>query len=271
MRIIANSLPKSGTHLLVKTLELLGLTKQEMGLTGALIRPTSRNIFNRIKVNRRRSLGFDDSDSFSIDLDDINNKVSEAYLRQYLDSIKDNHFVTAHLPYSYRLESYLLDKGFKMIYIVRDPRDVLVSLYNYHKKTFKPYSKELKNINVEKGISNIYNGISRRNANLSPLSNRVKNSIGWFHSSSTPLKFEELIGAKGGSTNKLQFESLNKLISDLGLSDKYDPAKVQGLIFDKSAKTFNKGTVEQYKLSLSISQINEIESDMKNEMKVLGY
>ena len=25
------------------------------------------------------------------------------------------------------------------------------------------------------------------------------------------------------------------------------------------------------KLSLSISQINEIESDMKNEMKVLGY
>ncbi len=130
MRIIANSLPKSGTHLLVRFLELLDLTEHEPGLTGAMIRPSNRNLIKKIiKYQKRTTVS--SSDSYQIDLDCINSRIKGHHLEKYLSNVKDWEFLSAHVPFSSGLDDLFRNKGFKMLYIIRDPRDVLLSYYNH--------------------------------------------------------------------------------------------------------------------------------------------
>lgn len=271
MRVIANSLPKSGTHLIGRVLELVGIEETHKGLTGALIRPTSRNPIKNRMINARKSVKKIE-ESFAIDLDDLNNKVNKNFLDEYCDAIVNGHFVTAHIPYSHKLDCYLNKLGFKVIYIVRDPRDVLVSLYNFHLKDFKPYSKYLKSISAESGINQIYEGMETKGARLSPLTHRVRNSIGWFASKNVlAIKFEDLIGERGGGSKEVQYQTIQSILSFLSI-DKLNLAKeIQDKVFDTEAQTFNKGRVHQYVDVLAEYQVSRLENDLINEMRVLGY
>jgi hypothetical protein len=271
VRVIANSLPKSGTHLIGRVLELVGIEEMHKGLTGALIRPTSRNPIKNYILNRRQNKK-NGEENFSIDLDDLNNIINKKYLDQYFNAIDNGQFITAHVPYSHKLDCYLDKIGFKVIYIVRDPRDVLVSLYNFHLKNFKPYSKVLKSIPTEAGINRIYEGMETKGARLSPLPHRVRNSLGWFNSKNVlAIKFEALIGEKGGGSKELQLQTIQDILSFLSIDTANLAQEIQHKVFDTEAQTFNKGKVHQYVETLAAYQIERLEGDLKNEMKVLGY
>lgn len=271
MKVIANSLPKSGTHLIARALELAGFEQIHRGLTGALIRPTSKNPLKNMRLNSTcRSNG--DEESYSIDLDDLNNKITKQVLDEYLSTIRDGQFVTSHIPYSYKLDCYLYDLGFRMIYIVRDPRDVLVSLYHYHLKDFKPYSRVLVRLSIEQGLNKIYEGMTTKGARLSPLAHRVRNSIGWLSSPNVlPIRFEDLIGEKGGASSKVQCATIDSILEFLSLEKSVLAKEIQDKVFDVGSQTFNKGKIRQYPEILQNYQIARLEGDLVNEMNLLRY
>lgn len=53
MRVIANSIPKSGAHFLSRLLELLGLQEKKPNLAAKMVRLRSKNPIRRSLMERR--------------------------------------------------------------------------------------------------------------------------------------------------------------------------------------------------------------------------
>lgn len=95
MKIICNSWPKAGTHVL---LEFSRIILQE------------GEWYQEVDIK------------YSGDTQDLLRQV-DARIAEH----KDNFAIKGHFPWSPDIERALLDRGFKVLFIVRDPRDVLCS------------------------------------------------------------------------------------------------------------------------------------------------
>ena len=92
-KILANSIPKAGTHLLTRCLTLLpGITDSGLRLRG---------------------------------------RVQDERLQARLRLVGGGCFLPAHIFYTQHREQILSDLGFRMVLIIRDPRDIVVSHYHY--------------------------------------------------------------------------------------------------------------------------------------------
>ena len=249
MGVIANSLPKSGTYVLVRLLELSGMSRSESALTGSLIRSTQRNPIKRFFVKRRKALG--NEAGLQIDLEDLSNKVKTSWLKKYIARIPDNSFIPAHIPYSCELSNFLYKNGFKVIYIIRDPRDVLVSYIN-HQRRDASYPFHDYYINCSKNeamLSVLVTMFSKRGQKRAGLRERITNSMGWIDDKNVcSIKFEELIGSAGGGSNELQRQSIKKILDHIDLNgDEQMINKISENVFYPKAKTFHKGQIGQWR------------------------
>ena len=87
MKLVVNSLPKAGTHLLSKLIKNLGFQEYKPQLSGELIRQTHRNPFKNLQKRRRKPKK--NESGLWIDLDIKNNRVSPAWLQKCLDKIPE--------------------------------------------------------------------------------------------------------------------------------------------------------------------------------------
>ena len=243
MRIIANSLPKAGTHLLVRFLQLAGYEYVRKGLTGALIRSTQRNPIKRYLTSRKRCTS-NDSGCYQIDLDNLGNRIKKKYLDSFINSIPENSFIPAHLPYSEELDCYLSAQRLKVIYIIRDPRDVLLSYYNHqHRDPRYPFHDVFRTLPFEQCYQYILRGMKKGNITLASIKSRVENSIGWFTSDNViGIRFEDLVGEKGGGTRANQINAIQKILSYLEIgSTNSGVERIADHLFYSKARTFFKG------------------------------
>jgi hypothetical protein len=274
MKIIANSLPKSGTHLLVRLLELLSFSEMDRGLTGAMIRPTQRNPWKRFLVNKKRC-SIVEENCFQIDLDDLNNKIKGKYLDQYLEYIKQDSFVTAHVPFSESLKHYLLLKDIKILYISRDPRSVWLSYYNHQLRDPKyPFHDFVKTHSFEESMIHILSGtVSAKGVKLASLNERIKNSYQWAKQKGVcAVTFESLIGAKGGGSSIEQEDALKKILNYLEVS--VDTARMNEIcekIFYTKSETFNKGQIDTWKKVINKDLLRKFDQECGMYLEDLGY
>ncbi len=272
MKVIINSLPKSGTHLVANLFNLLNFTKVPHGLTGALVRLTGRNPINLVKKAARREKNCEIG--LPIDLDIEKNCIKKEWLHKYLNRIGDGSFITAHLPYNEELSDFLASHSFKIIYIYRDPRDVFLSLLNYHtNKSFKPFYKEFQNADLDERINMLINGIRKKNYTLSSFTNRLNRSIGWLKDKNIlKIKFEDLIGPKGKGEIENQKKTLTEILKFIELN--INQEKIEYLlnhIYSKDSKTFNKGKIGEWKTAFSEEQKNNIVNNYKELIIKYGY
>ena len=115
--------------MLSKLIEMLGFKEWEPGLIGALVRETHSNFLRNLQKRSRRPRN--NKNGFWVDLDIENNMVSREWLHHYLNRIPNRSFISGHLPHSAELSAFLQIHDFKILHIVRDPRDVLLSYINY--------------------------------------------------------------------------------------------------------------------------------------------
>ncbi len=249
MRVIANSLPKSGTHILVRFLELLNMKEEKPHLSASLVRLTEKNPLRRYIKKRRIWKEGMQGEGLKVDLDIPENMVQRDWLKKRLDAVPDNSFLQAHLPYSEKLENLLLSLNYKIIYIVRDPRDVAISMCNYIIRMENEYfhSEMIKaNTDIEKlsiilPSNNINNAFS--------LNDRIKNSIGWLKSPDIcSTRFEYLIGNKGGGDIEKQLREIKRITNYLGihLADDFLYTLCSQIFYPK-AKTFHKGQIGSWR------------------------
>lgn len=165
-KIIVNSLPKSGTHLLERVLNNypqvqfsgrhIGHTKDSSYLWLRLELPLK--LFNSVRIPSKDEL---------LMVTDVPRYTSKQKLKKELVSISNNEFLTAHLPYSDQASELLQKLNYKMLLMIRDPRDVAVSFVHYVKQHRKhPLYKDFKGLSHSECLLAAINGINTKRVAL---------------------------------------------------------------------------------------------------------
>ena len=172
--------------------------------------------------------------------------------------LKKNQYLWSHYPPSDNILSEIENKNLKLILNYRDPRDALVSwLYwihpknsrethtprEYVKKTYREFTDdELLEIfiKIDKFRPIEYNIIEYFRLSRAML----------FHPGVHKVRFEDLVGAKGGGSDRDQLVTLENLFSYLQISN-IDLKYIATKAFDRESETFRRGCIGEYKEKFS--------------------
>lgn len=263
--VFINSLPKSGTNLLAKTLNLMEF--KESGITLDSGHFNRRNIINFIYnlLPKKNKQGF---------IIGIDTPIQVEFTRilRLLNRIKENEYFVGHLGYTFELIE-TLKKRFKIIQIIRDPRAVLSSFVKYvENNKFHYLHTEFTSYSKEERYLVGYNGFIKNNKILQPLKIRCNamNPMIWDREILT-IKFENLIGEKGGGNRNKQKESLESIYNHLNIEYSNEIlANIQDGLFG-SSKTFRKGEIDSWKNEIPSNIIEHINADLNIILKLWDY
>ncbi|MEE9373995.1 MAG: sulfotransferase domain-containing protein [Saprospiraceae bacterium] len=253
--IIANSFPKSGTHILTQILFLLGYTQADTHLSRSLLVYGSRNIIRNIKVHGR--IEKRSNNGLLIDIENKDRAVKENWFISHVNNkLTSGKYSQGHLPYSEKLDEMLLCNDVKMLYIHRNPLDVLVSLKNYilKKKNYPNHKMLVECKNDSERFLLLINGNNEGDNRtlMAPFFEKYKMSKRWVECDLIcSVKFEKIIGSKGGGNSNDQKAELLKIIKYLGENER-DIEQIQHNIYNPKSDTFHKGIIGQWRKEIPI-------------------
>lgn len=208
-KILANSIPKSGTHLLERLLYLLpGLSRQF-----------------------ERTLAAQDNTQL---------------LERQCARLRKNQFLVCHLWYNKEFPRILDEFGIKQILLIRDPRDVVISNANYvtkingHHRLHDYVNNHL--MSDKERLHFFMRGCNEPEEYS--ISLILEKFYPWLQCENVlTIRFKDLIGKNGGGSDEMQMKTIDRILDFVGVS--LDEAKKQELmekIFYTQSKTFNKAS-----------------------------
>ena len=247
-KVLANSMPKSGTYLLARTLELLGF-----------------------RHGRHLDIGpYEGIEMMSPE------HIMKA--KEFFRSIRPGFFATSHFYFYPELAKLIEKFGVKAITIIRDPRDVCVSDVFY---ILKSQDHRLHQIYTEltpdERLMASIKGLPSEKCGGGPPSKDIgfhfRHYVGWLnYQNGLIIRFEDLIGAQGGGSEQRQRECLNKIIEFLGLNISPEvKEKIRHLIFWEKSKTFRKGSIGSWKEHFKPEHIKAFEEVAGDILEIFGY
>lgn len=256
-RVLIVSPPKAGTHLLSKALRLMpGIRSTYLHL--------ERPILNRYAAPQVRC-----NDWATRFPDDA------AAIRRLLARVGPGRYCTAHAGYHPTLASILDDLDYKVLLILRDPRDIAVSLVNYLKKQhYHPLHDYFRDLPFDQALVHAIEGLDRSVAGraLPSLRDRYQTYADWIDLPRCfTLKFEDLVGSKGGGSDDAQRRVLEGIATHLGLT--YDEATHQRIashLFGGTA-TFHKGTTQQWRQRYKDEHLQLAGEQLSDLLERFGY
>ena len=245
-KIINISIPKSGTWLINKLVTLL--TNKNQGNTrlhGAKILTATK----RPKANEK-----------AIQLV----TPSTQTLIQCLENLKDNEFLLGHLAYYEEYDKLLDQYGFKKLFIIRDPRDQLISrvFYVYKLKGIYaglqkiPFDKLLlmligspENTEFDDLLSGFLSYInSPKELYISNIASFYKEYLPWLNSKNCyKTRFEKLIGPKGGGNLEIQLKEIKNIVNYLNLNKSDNEIYQAAEKLFGGSSTFREGQIGSWK------------------------
>ena len=245
MRIVANSIPKSGTNLLARLLTLLGFEQtSEVGIRSRLV---AGPFSPARKLLRARS-----SEKVTIGVVSPQ-QIDRRWLGRHLSRVPDGCFVTAHCVYSPELASLFAGERMRVVCILRDPRDVAVSQMHYIKqKKRHPIHEAFMALpsDEERLLFSIRGGVLG-GRELRSLDERYRQFVGWQRDENSVLvKFEDLVGPKGGGSAEAQRATVERVARHVGLEpDERIMHTVENIY--GVGKTFRKGQIGSWRSEFS--------------------
>lgn len=241
-KVLINSLPKSGTFLLRRALSLLPSFAPRWSIHG--LNAEKPNLYRKIQKIRR------------------------------------GQYASGHLYWSQELTNLLVTNEIRTIFIIRDLRDVAVSLACY-----------LTNKNSHHRLQNYFAALESDDRRLMEVimgaeqklfsDCQHQKSLGEFGMAFLPwldepnclvVRFEDLIGTAGGGSDKKQIESLQAIINHLDIDISQDKiAQLSQKLFFKNSRTFRKGKIGDWQNWFN-TQHKQVFKDLAGEALIkFGY
>jgi hypothetical protein len=256
MRVVANSIPKSGTHLLDRLLVLLGLGLVDLGALGgpvdlegikphpvegrrfSLVRQHLGPLFGlrkpedvmaigphlveggRFPPARKLLRGRGEKVTIGVDSPQ---QISYRWLARRLSRIPDGCFVNAHCIYTPELAELFRGQGMKTVCLLRDPRDLAVSQMHYLKnnppKNFFGHEAFMALPSDRERLLVCIRGGELGGRKLQSLDERYRQFLGWEqHEGAVVVKFEDLVGPRGGGSAEVQRRAVGRVAAHVGIA-----------------------------------------------------
>jgi len=260
-----NSLPKSGTNLMAKCLELFGYRQKGQLSAGVALK-------NSIKTKIKKLLWLPVSkNGFLLGI------VSPVMVRKppvisRLKKIESNQFIVAHVGYTDDLLLQVKRMKFKIIVMIRDPRAVVASSVPYILKSHKHrLNKYFKSISKQDCYLTVINGMIDRNISCQSISTRCYSLNNWIKSPDTlVVRFEELVGREGGGNDSLQEKTLYRICNFLNIKTS-KIRKVKNELFGPGRHTFRKGKIDSWREEIPGDIIKTMNEKLRHILVRWGY
>lgn len=274
LRVAVISLPKSGTHLLGKVLSLF----PQFMFSGKHLGPKTNgyDIWQRLGVSLglfnsvREKLGFSQV-RIGVDLPHYASK-REVY--RFLARVPKGSFLTAHLPYSDLAFQIVQQLQYKIIVMVRDPRDVAVSFsYYVVGQRHHPLKSLFSNMTHTERLLVTINGMQMESINFPALVSRFKSIQPWLeHKDSLVMHFEDLVGSRGGGTDREQHLQIERIGEFLGLGhEDFSVEHIANNAFGAPGGNFRKGQVGSWREEFESEHVEAIKATFGRYLLDLGY
>ena len=266
MRIVANSIPKSGTNLLARLLTLLGFEQtSEMGIRSRLVAgpfSPARKLL-RARSKEKVTIGVVSPQ-----------RIDRRWLERRLSRVPDRCFVTAHCVYSPELASLFAGERMRVVCILRDPRDVAVSQMHYIKqKTRHPIHEAFMALpsDYERLLVTIRGGALGMRELLS-LDERYRQFLGWQDDENAiVVKFEDLVGLRGGGSAEAQRRTVERVARHLGVwVHEETVSSIEEDLFGLG-RTFRKGKIGGWRSEFSEEHVQAAREIAGPLLVKLGY
>lgn len=218
-RVLVTSIPKSGTHLVISALKQIPL----------------------LRVCPEIVLG----------------KVSTAGKIRRIRRLGPGQIMVGHIVHEAPVARALEEKGVKLVLMIRDPRDVVVSLSkhivreDFRHRCHEYFTRALKT--DQERLMACIRGIDGKHASdgraVPDAGELYRSYLAWVEQYPTHLvRFEDLVGSQGGGSDEVQSAALEKLLGFLGLGMVREQVEaVARATFSTKALTFRKGEIGDWK------------------------
>jgi hypothetical protein len=199
----------------------------------------------------------------------------EPAMRRLLARVGPGRFCTAHLGYHETIGTILDELDYKVLLILRDPRDIAVSLVNYlRKQRYHPLHGYFRDLPFDRALVHAIEGLDRSVAGraLPSLCDRLGTYVAWTNQPRCyTLKFEELVGEKGGGSAQDQRRVLEAAVHHLGLPyDEQTHQRIASRLFGGTA-TFHRGTTQQWRERYNEAHLQLAREHLSDLLTQLGY
>ncbi|MDY2586478.1 sulfotransferase domain-containing protein [Winogradskyella aquimaris] len=237
-KVILNSLPKSGTHLLESLFLQLPLMRHCGKKTLRL--ETQNPIEPKLRV---------------------------------LSSIKKGQFLLAHMQYHEKALKTINTNNTKIIHLVRDPRDVLLSHLNYIEKMDITQKSHRFITSYDSRFEKLKAIIEGKKDVLEPFDEVLDKFLPWTQSDEVLcIKFENLIGPNGGGDKHKQEEAVKSICNHISIELNQDQLEnVCNKIYSVKSSTFNKGKIGNWRSTLSEEEKKWLNKTIENQITKYGY
>lgn len=268
---LINSLPKSGTHLLCKAIQLFpGISKKHIHISRfTLDRYQKLEDYQNLKAKSHKWK------KIYIGIDSPATVPSYTLIRE-LKHLKFRRisYSTCHIPFNETVNEVIKKLRFKSLLIIRDPRDVVVSHAKYISTNKEHFLYDFyKKMSISEQIKTSIFGFEGDGDNrLLSIAERFQSVEGWMHQEyNYTTYFEKLVGIQGGGSVQLQQKELKNLANHLGLKYKEtDIQRISSALFGGTV-TFSKGLIGNWKNVLDLDSKKAFKDSAGQLLVDLGY
>jgi Sulfotransferase domain len=246
-RVLANSLPKAGTHLLTGLLDQL----PDMRYSGEHI--TAFDVHGSGGYDWRR-------------------------LRSRLDRVRQGQYVSAHLPAEPEAVELVAALGYRCVCIIRDPRDVVVSDMHYILRFDRhPLHRSLQDIEtMDARLTAMITGLpgSRSGLPTMPsLARRLEDYQAWLTAKSTiVVRFENLVGPTGGGGGARQLAEVGAVARHVDRD--MTPERLREAadrVWSTRSSTFRRGAIGDWRRHFTPAQEELVKETAGELLATFGY
>lgn len=238
-RVLINSIPKAGTHLVSSLMDHLPAM--------------------RYSGHHHSYSDFIAGNAPSVRVgEDV--EVSWHRLEKELAKVRMGQYATSHFHYERELTEIVNRLDFRVVFVLRDPRDIIVSSTHYITRSPRHvlHHRFIELGTLGRRIDAVINGLdpSDTGPGLEPISVRLRRYDNWVHASSVLLcRFEDLVGQSGGGSPRGQLDLVHRLASFAGrpLSD-WAAGQIALRVWSPRSRTFRAGRVGGWQEAFSRQQ-----------------
>ena len=284
-RVLVNSLPKSGTHLLAKAIQIFGY--HEYFTSDNYVNNTPKFLgsyeIRRVLKNQNKIDNKDEGEQLLNIGIIFPNLVAKSKLKYWLECLAKSQYINGHIPYNPELDKVLADLNYHHVCIIRDPRAVTISRLKFilNSESAKdilpqgiPLKADLESMSTTERLNFLLEGGYAEKADLKIYSfaHIYRSILAWGQDPNCLLvRFEDLIGEQGGGNNQKQAETLRNLADHLNIPWDEEIARQTKNVYDPKTRTFRVGNIHSWKNALDAEDLARLREYCEPLCREAGY